>query len=113
MKRILLAVLLLGSITASAAENLTIEFDSIKAPEGWKYVSGKVNITNYNFTISTIHNTDFFSIIDVAESKISTVIWGETEKGELLGLEIFNDGKVYMRTDEKFWRLKVKNVKRW
>lgn len=113
MKRILLAVLLLGSITANAAGNLTIEFDSIKVPEGWKYVGGKINLTNDNFTISTIYDTDFFSIIDVAESKISTVIWGETEKGEVLGLEIFKDGKVYMRTDEKFWRLRVKNVKRW
>lgn len=113
MKRILLAILLLGSITASAAENLTIEFDSVKVSEGWKCVSGKINITDYNFTISTIYNTDFFSIIDVAESKISTVIWGETEKGEVLGLEIFKDGKVYVRTDEKFWRVKVKNVKRW
>lgn len=104
MKRILLAVLLLGSITASAnvtiIGTLTVDGQSTEI---------RLDFDETTFTLKTNNTFEVFTVQEYEETPKTRTIWGVSIENKWMGVEIGDYG-VFLLGDRKV-EIEVKSMK--
>lgn len=88
-------------------DQITIYFDGAKLNDQIISISGRVDM-NKDFFI--INGMELFLVKEYETTNNSTIMWGVTDTNQWIGIEVYDEGKVFLIGDEKI-ELIVKDVK--